>query len=309
MKKIKYGKILACLIASLAIVCGSFVPISAAKEDKFSISTRDWVNELGVIHPGDIIHGTFSVINVGSEGFKYTMSADPYQASDDIGTTYDVENSYTQIAKWITFDDYNGYLSSGAEEIIHYTITVPNDIPSGGQYAAIRATMTPDYSETDSSMGIVANGAVAQLIYAQGDGETRKSGEISDNNIPIFVFKPPITTSATIKNTGNIHSKATYFLQVFPLFSNEEIYTNEEDPGSATILPESQNYITQKWEDTPFVGIFKIKQTVQFADETSINEKIVFICPLWFLVSVLALICSIIVSLYVKSLKRKKAKK
>ena len=88
MKKIKYGKILACLIASLAIVCGNFTPISAAKDDKFSISTRDWVNELGVIHPGEIIHGTFSVINVGSEGFKYTMSADPYQASDDIGTTY-----------------------------------------------------------------------------------------------------------------------------------------------------------------------------------------------------------------------------
>ena len=82
----------------------------------------------------------------------------------------------------------------------------------------------------------------------------------------------------------------TYTLQVYPLFGNEEVYTNEENPEKRTILPETRRLNTMSWDGAPQLGIFRVKQTVKFLDDTKVTEKLVFICPLWFLFVVLAII-------------------
>ena len=103
-----------------------------------------------------------------------------------------------------------------------------------------------------------------------------------------------MSATSIVENTGNTHANAEYVLQVYPLFGNEEVYTNEENPMTLTILPETQRFNTVTWPNAPHLGIFRVKQTVTIFGETSVTEKVVFLCPIWFMFIVLAIIfCAI----------------
>ncbi len=128
------------------------------------------------------------------------------------------------------------------------------------------------------------------LIYGNVDGEITKTGKVLENKVPSFLFNPPIMGTSVVENTGNVYTVAKYTLQVFPLFSDEEVYTNEEEPEDNVIFPETKRYNEVTWEGAPHLGIFKVRQTVKIFDDESVTEKIVFLCPLWFLFITLLLI-------------------
>ena len=78
-----------------------------------------------------------------------------------------------------------------------------------------------------------------------------------------------------------------------PLFSGEEICTNEESPESSVVMPDTERYHLQSCE-LPSIGIFRAKQTVKIFGETSITEKTVIICPLWLLFVIVAVLVALI---------------
>ena len=83
-------------------------------------------------------------------------------------------------------------------------------------------------------------------------------------------------------------------MQVFPLFGDEEVYTNEENPVKQMVLPGTNRYNELSWDGAPALRIFRVKQTVKIFDEVSVTEKMVFLCPIWFLFIVLLLIFCVI---------------
>ncbi len=118
----------------------------------------------------------------------------------------------------------------------------------------------------------------------------------------------PITASFVAKNDGNTHSLITYYLQVFPLFSDEEVYTTEEDPQKEYVLPGTTRYVQQSWAKSPSIGIFKVRQTVYYGsvEETpSITERMVIICPIWLLFLIVFSITAIIIYFIARAKARK----
>ena len=97
-------------------------------------------------------------------------------------------------------------------------------------------------------------------------------------------------------------------LQVWPLFSDEEICTNEEQPETSLILPETERYHAQSCA-LPSVGIFKAKQTVKIFGEESIVEKMVIVCPIWLLFIIFFVIAAIIIWIVVRVQKRNRGNK
>ena len=91
---------------------------------------------------------------------------------------------------------------------------------------------------------------------------------------------------------------------MWPLFSDEEICTNEEDPYTTLILPESEMYHVENC-DLPMVGIFRAKQTVKIFGETSIVEKTVIVCPLWLLFIIIFAVTMLIIWLVMRSRARR----
>ena len=107
-----------------------------------------------------------------------------------------------------------------------------------------------------------------------------------------------------VRNDGNVHTDAKYTLQVWPIFSDEEICTNEEDVTTSLIMPETKRYHVEKC-DLPNIGMFRVKQVVKIFGEESTFEKMVIVCPVW-LLFVIVFIISVVVIWFVSRVKSRK---
>lgn len=290
------GGILALLVAFATLLSGPATAVFADDVPEYRLQISPTTQTID-LKPGEKYEGTFQVQNTGSKAFKYSVSAAPYSVKgDDYSPDYDSETDYTKLASWITFSDQTGTVEPNSYKEIKYTASVPNDVAAGGQYAIMLAQIEDDDSSSQKGEGATIQTVrrVGMLVYAHVEGDTRETGKIIENKVPSFLFNPPITATSIVENTGNIDTQATYKVQVYPLFSDEEVYTNEEDPDSRTILPETRRYNSVSWDGAPQLGIFKVKQTVKIFDEESVVEKVVFLCPIWFLFIVLLIIFMVI---------------
>lgn len=313
MKKLKKSLTVAVAAAFVVMGCAICNNVFAAEKEApaYSLSALTWNVDLGSLDPGDTASGSYTIKNVGTEAFTYEAVAKPYTVADDgVTTSYEEASAHSQMVDWIVFDNPTGSVPAQSTQTIYFTVTVPKDVPAGSQYVGLHTTAYPFVEEHSSeSSAIQSLVAVAPLLHADINGETHKSANVLEDSVPAFVLNPPLRTTAMIENTGNVGFSAEYFLQVFPLFSDEEIYTNEEKPESGLVLPDSKRYVSQSWDGTPSIGIFKVKQTIKFLDQTSVNEKMVIICPIWLLVLILIAICAVVVWLLSRSKAHKKAKK
>ena len=270
-----------------------------------------------ILTPGQTYKNALVVSNASGStmDLKYSVDVGSFsqhsneESKDDYGSVDHVSvSSYNQITNWIKIEKESGSIAPGDKTEIVYTIDVPEDAPAGGQYATIlvvdeSSAGAPD----DANIEIDQKFQFASIIYAEEAGKTRQEGVISENTVPGFLLNGPITTSSMVKNNGNVHTDAEYTLQVWPLFSNEEICTNEEEPETSLILPETERYHAQSCE-LPSVGIFKVKQVVKIFGETSTVERTVIVCPLWLLFIIIFAIFAIILWIFSRVKKRKGVK-
>ncbi len=288
-----FRRVFSALILSTILTLSSFCGMAAAEEgDTYRMRITPAKAEIGELTPGKAYSGELKVQNAGTKEFDYKAVAASYTvntADNKYTPDFETDSNYSYMAKWLTITPETGTVAPGEEAIVHYSIKVPADAPSGGQYAAILIQMVNSDADSESSNVEVAK-QIGFVIYSQIEGNTIKSAKISDNKIPTISFNPTITASSVVENTGNVHAEANYVLQVFGLFGDEEVYTNEENPTTATVLPDTSRFNTQIWEGAPALGIFRVKQTVSILDQESVTEKIVFLCPIWFLFIILLII-------------------
>lgn len=307
MRKIKSKLLIGGLAALLILATGAGGTVRAEEiPNGISVSPS---SERIVLSPGDNYSGTVTVRNPSTtgEGFSYEAHVDSFFVDDDYTVALGTENDYTKMKDWITLHNASGMLQAGESAEIEYTVLVPDSAPAGGQYAAIVVATTP--SEGSEGSVIHEVWQIASTIYASVAGASTLSGTISDNNIPSFVLNPPIEASFTVENTGNVHTDVTSYLQVFPLFSDEEVYTTEEDPEVLNVMPGTTRAVINSWDDAPQVGIFRVVQTVKAFGGESVVEKMVIVCPIWLLFLIFFIIAAIIIWIVVRVRNRSKATK
>ena len=166
----------------------------------------------------------------------------------------------------------------------------------------------PEMKLKEQSSGVGQIMQMAFVVYAEVAGNTRKEGVILENNIPSFLLDNKLEATSKIRNNGNVHTDAEVILQVWPMFSDEEICTNEEDASLTFIMPNTERYHVETCK-LPMVGIFRAKQTVKIFGETSVVERTILVCPLWLLFLVIFIIVGIIIWLIVRMRARKKVAK
>ncbi len=313
------SKILTCLtlVAGFFFCAFGFSLSDANAETGTSTLSVSPMNQTLILTPGETYEGTIRVSNPNdaTSNLEYSVSVGSFSqdyneaTGDDYGSV-NVENTsnYNQIMDWITVNNPTGSVTPNNTEAISFTINVPYNAPAGGQYATLLVMDNTELnSEENKGFAVKEGRQVASIIYAEVAGETIESGEITDNYVPSFVLGGSLEATSMVRNNGNIHTDAEYALQVWPLFSDEEIYTNEEDPTKSLIMPETNKYTVQKMENTPFFGIYRVKQTVKIFGEEKIVEKNVVICPIWLLFVIIFAVIVLIVWLVLKSKNRKKS--
>lgn len=246
---------------------------------------------------GETYEGEVSIAipSDAAENFSYVVDVSPYSIVDG-DYTADLVNMgvYTQIVNWIKIEEPKGEIEPNGVKKIHFKIEVPEDAPVGGQYAALMVGQNADEIKND---GIAIQNLIqiASVIYANVEGEIVKSGEILENNIPVFSFNNDITIGSLIKNDGNTHLVAGFKIKATNLFTGQVIFPSEdEEMITEVIMPGSMRNTMRKIENLPMLGVVHISQEVDFNGKVSKNEQNVIICPIWFIILVLASVVAII---------------
>ncbi|MBQ2637689.1 hypothetical protein IJH66_01335 [Candidatus Saccharibacteria bacterium] len=264
------------------------------------------------IKAGDVQNYTFSIENTGTEKYSYKLYVIPYNVSDeDYTNDFSKETAYNQITRWVTFQDQSGSfvanpvfsIEPGEKQVIVYRVTVPDDIPDGGQYGIIMAETVKDDSSgsEELSMNIETASRVGLYLLGHGSGETNGTAEIVDYKLTGMFTSSNISASATVKNNGNTDFTAKYKLLVKSIFG-KTLYTNEE--GFA-VLPETQRKFSTEWTDAPLFGIFNVNYEVTALDASQSETHIILILPIFVIVIMVLLLTSIIIWSIILLRKRK----
>ena len=314
----KRKRILSKIMVGLLAICVCFNAFGRTVFADSNTMTVSPPYQKMILTPGETYHNSLMVSNASgsTRDLKYTVEIGSFsqhaneESVDDYGSMDHISiSSYNQIMDWIKIDKDKGTVAPGAKAEISYTIEVPENAPAGGQYATILVIdETASGSPSEGNVLIDQKFQFASIIYAQVAGETNELGEIMDNSMPSFLLNGPLTAESMVKNNGNVHTDAEYILQVWPLFSGEEICTNEENPETSLILPDTERYHAQTC-DLPSIGIFNAKQTVSIFGETSIVERTVIVCPLWLLFVILFAIIALVIWIFMRVRKRKGSQK
>lgn len=276
-----------------------------------------------LLSPGEQYQGVITVSNgsAATRDLDYTASVGSYgwnrgeNDKDVYSGAVDVEtkSQYNLIMDWITLSKSSGSVSPNSQDKVYFTIDVPEDAPAGAQYATILIANSTN-NNRDGGSGenntavINESWQLASAIIANVTGKTVERGSIVDNSMPSFLLNNKLEATSMVKNEGNVYTDAEYVLQVWPLFSNEEICTNEEKPEASLVLPETERYHSQSC-DLPSVGIFRAKQIVRIFGEESIVEKTIIVCPIWLLFIIIFVVFALIFYFVTKAKARKKAAK
>lgn len=273
------------LVVALLLVAS--VSPAYAKEGEAGMTVSP-MYQFKVLTPGSVEPGSFVISNPVSntEPVAYDLSIRAFSYDDEKGEVLEESEGHAEIVDWITIEgEHNGTLAPNEHREVAFTINVPENAPTGGQYAAIIV-----HAGAGQVGPIVENIEVAHLIYAEVSGETVHDGKINSVNVPSFLFSGNITGSSTIYNNGNSHSYATHILKVYPLFGGEEFYTNEEDPQTNLIMPGATRYTSIAWNETPSIGIFRVVYTIDYEGKNMEVSKVVIVCPLWLLIIIALLV-------------------
>lgn len=268
-----------------------------------------------VLLPGEEYKSSFSVVNpeAATEDLHYEAEVGSYSPLIDGergvygGADINTITDRNDIMKWIKIDNPEGTVAPNKSETLSFSIKVPENAPAGGQYATIVVKAVDDEENTQENSAMIKSYInIAYIIYAEVAGETLQKGSITENNLPTILTNNELKATSMVRNDGNIHTDAKYTLQVWPMFSDEELCTNEENPESSLIMPNTERYHVQTCV-LPTVGIFKAKQVVKIFGEVSELEKIIIVCPIWLIFVVLFIIIALILWLVIRIKSHKKS--
>lgn len=256
------------------------------------------------LQPGKTYEGDITVVNPADakNDFSYKAAVAPYSVTENDHDDYTIDlikdSSYTTLSKWIKIDEPKGKIKPNESKKVHFTITVPENAPAGGQYAAITIS-SDEASENSEGVNVKNVFEMASIIYASVSGETVREGEILENNVPGFILNPPAKVSAMISNKGNIHEDADITITVSDFFTGNVILPTEEDDGnySEIVMPETTRYIEREVNNLPALGIVKVNQTIYYNGKSSTVEKDILICPIWFMALVVLTIAAIVATI------------
>lgn len=312
MRRFKY--LLVAVGLAMLSVFGEMNTLAVGNSSSLTVSPP---NQEIILMPGETYEGTITVSNSNEaeNDLVYSVSVGPFSqkksedSKDDYGTVdTETKTAYNQMMDWIVLGKEGGVVTPNSSDTIPFSIVVPEDVPAGGQYATINVQDDTKRGGNDGNVTIESKTRIASIIYAEVAGETREEGVIYENSVPSFLMNNTLEATSMVRNNGNVHTSAEYVLQVWPLFSGEEICTNEEKPGTSLIMPETERYHAESC-NLPAVGIFRAKQTVKIFGETSIVEKMIIVCPIWLLFIIIFVVFALIFYFVAKVKAREKAAK
>lgn len=262
------------------------------------------------LDPGEVYHGSITVANpaAATKDFSYKVSVSPYSVSGtDYKPDFQTQSDWSRIVDWFKFESTSGTLKPNETKRVNFTITVPLDAPAGGQYAMIGVS-SDNKLETSDSARVQNVFEMASLVFANVSGDVVRSGEILKNYVPGFVATGEPTLEVSFSNTGNIHEVATTKLTVKNVFTGETLLPKDDNEATyeTTVMPDSTRTFFRAIDEVAALGVYEVKQDINYLGEDSSTSTIMIVCPIWFVALIIFTISSIIAMVVYSRVLRKK---
>lgn len=297
------------LIFSLSFM--KTMPVAALQAGDIVLSVRPSEQSIA-LHPGENLDGVVQVSNNGRLDFTFELSSTAFRITNNhYDAEFSNETATTGLPSWISFDQPSYHIGVGEKIEVPFHISVPEDVPSGSQYAAI-IVRTKDSADSEATVRVITQ--VAALVYGHViGGETREEGAVVEQSMTTLLLSKDFSATAVVENTGNIDFRFLHELTIYDFFTGREVVTPDavdenDNPIAAaalTVLPGTSRTSTLKWDNAPMLGLFRIRQTVSFLEESFTVEKVVFFCPIWLVIAVAAFIVLIILWIIIRAASRK----
>lgn len=309
---LKFLRVGTAALAALALAAAPAVPVRADDaETEEKPATRIQISPVSnrvFVASGQSLTYTMTVDNTGSKSFKFKVYAAPYSVENETyNPSFSKETSRTQISRWITFNDGSGNfkgevtfeLQPDERRDVEYKITVPKDVPAGGQYAAIFAQTIPD--ETVKQSGIYASSRIGMIIYARTDGKTRDSVKFENGRVESFMTGGSLNGQVNVVDDGNTDFTVNAKLTAKTIFG-QELPAVEKD---FDVLPDTTRTVRLEVENSPSIGFFNVTFTVKALDQTFEKTQLVAIIPVYIIVIMVILLTILIAWIIILVKKRK----
>lgn len=258
----------------------------------------------------DVTHGSTSeeqmkVTNPGDSPVSVQVYAAPYSVQgEDYAPTFEKSGARNDIVRWITFEQSNYTLKPQESVDIKFTITVPESIPSGGQYAAIFAQ-----SEQTNAEGINLAARAGMLLYAHTDGTTIDDTKYLSSKFPFWLHTGgTISTTARFINQGNTDATVSGQLKARNLLTGETVF--EGETVEKFVLPDTTRAMHLDWDKhLPVVGIFELSQTLKVNDTVTERSSTLVVLPWWLVIMAVVFVSTLVfmVIVFVHSLRTRRA--
>lgn len=241
---------------------------------------------------GETYSGQMSVKNSTDNDMDVKMSVGSYSIENNNynSPNYDSPSKYSVMRDWVRLDKTEFVLEPSQSTVVNYTITVPDNPPSGMQYATIFASTTPE-SDIQGS-GIAATSRVGMIIGAlMKDGKTVDQANIENEHIAWYQPTSPLKATFSIKNEGNIGADIAYSLKVNNAFNGTEVYKSEAKTSS--VYPESTKDFKLEWGKVG-IGFYNVEMTINLNGVDHTVKKLVCTIPVWIIILIIIAILSLI---------------
>ena len=312
-------RLISLFAAALTLVSFAVLPVTnvfAVDENKPAI----WLQISPVakrfkLDAGAEIIDKIKVDNIGSKKFKFRVYISPYSISNEAyEVSFENETKRTQISRWVMFNqnvdakdesekkwqkEATFELEPNGRQEVEFKISVPKDIPAGGQYATVFAESVPE--DSVSTTGVRTISRVGMLLYGNTSGETVEKAELKNFSMKTFLSSGKISAEVDVSNGGNTDFSAVMTMKIDKIIGG----TVAEISAPYQVIPDSPDrHAVIEWNDTPMFGIFKVKTTVTAIDQKIEQEKIVLVLPLFIIIIMLVLLTIIIIWLIILIKKR-----
>jgi uncharacterized membrane protein len=279
--------------------------VDCENKNAYGLSIRTATERLQLI-PGEEFHRFVRVKNNGCEPITFRVEARPLSPGAEYRDDFQTQNQWTQISRYITFEQESYTLEIGETISVPYTVSVPENtkIAAGGQYAAIAFI-----GERQNVDGVAMIPEVMYKIVGWMSGEVVREYKITEQKIPFWIRDGgELTTSFKVENKGNVDSNAYGSLTVRGIFGNKVYETPEGKRTLISVFPETSTPSRNvNWENAQ-IGLFWVTQTVEINGDNHDKTRLVWIAPIWLTIVVLVGIAALIFLIVFNVIRAKKKK-
>ncbi|MBU0531512.1 MAG: hypothetical protein ABIG32_01620 [Candidatus Uhrbacteria bacterium] len=200
---------------------------------------------------GQVLSFEIAVGNLANETETYHLSTLKFEATSETGSPgfipYEVDHS--GLAEWIRIPESQISVPPDGISTLNINIAIPDDVPSGGYYAAIVA------SRSAGSIGanVIVQAQTAALVLLTVTGESTEQAALLDLTGPGSTNRLPADFAYRIQNQGNVHLQPTGSIKIYDLFGSEVASVNA-NPDGGRVLPGSTRSYQVIWSRSDSVG-------------------------------------------------------